>query len=183
MGILSRLYYGMDKASKAVSKALEIIAGVLIVLCAAALFFQVLYRFIIVKFVSFSFPFTEEFARYALIWSAYLCVGMCLKEGSMASVNLVYDRLGPKCKLALYYLTRVFVAVFLVVGIVYGIQVVQNNMIFKSATLRVPGPFLYGAPLVGCFLMTYEMITELLGVASGELLPFAAGAIDLEEEA
>ena len=38
--------------------------------------------------------------------------------------------------------------------------------------MRVPGIFLYSAPFVGCVLMTYETVTELLGVISGELLPF-----------
>ncbi|MDR1519077.1 MAG: hypothetical protein LBU23_02905, partial [Planctomycetota bacterium] len=75
------MYFMMNRLSAVVNKALSLIAGVLIALCAAALLFQVLYRFVIVKFFTFSFPFTEEFARYALIWSAYLCLGMGLREG------------------------------------------------------------------------------------------------------
>ena len=162
----------MNKLSGILNKVFEMMAAVLIVLCTAALIFQVLYRFIIVKFFSFSFPFTEEFARYALIWAAYLSIGACLKEGSHAVVNIVFDKLRGKGKMALYCLTRVIMVVFLFVAIWYGVQVVQNNAIFKSTTLRIPGIFLYSAPVFGCIWMLYEAVVEWLGVICGELVPF-----------
>ena len=165
----------MDGLSHAVNRLLEAIAGVLIALCTAALLFQVLYRFVIVKFFSFSFPFTEEFARYALIWASYLCIGMCLKEWSQSSVNFLCDRLHGGPRLAVYCLTRAFVLIFLVVALYYGIVIVGNNRFFKSTTLRIPGFYLFCAPVAGCALMMYETITELLGVLCGEMQPFAAG--------
>ncbi len=170
------IYRAMDSLSSCVNKLLGWIAGLLIALCAVALLFQVLYRFVIVKFFSFSFPFTEEFARYALIWSSYLCLGICLKEGSQASVNFLYDRLKGRPKTVLYLVTRAFMLVFLAVAVYYGMIIVDNNAIFKSATLRIPGTYLFSAPVFGCVLMAYETITEILGVLSGELQPFGAGS-------
>lgn len=177
------LYHTMNSVSNVVGKILGIVAGVLIALCTAALLFQVLYRFVIVKFVSFSFPFTEEFARYALIWATYLCLGMGVKEGSQSAVNFIYDRFHGKAKLLLYCLTRVFIIIFLVVVLYYGIIIVRNTSFFKSTTLRIPGIYLFSAPVVGCVLITYEVITELLGVFCGELQPFAAGAFNPDEPA
>ncbi|MDR2391484.1 MAG: TRAP transporter small permease [Planctomycetota bacterium] len=176
------LYHAMDRLSNAVNRLLGVIAGVLIALCTAALLFQVLYRFVIVKFFSFSFPFTEEFARYALIWASYLCLGMCLKEGSQSSVNFLYDRLRGGPRLALYCVTRFFVVIFLVVAVYYGAVIVGNNSFFKSTTLRIPGFYLFSAPVAGCALMIYEVITELLGVLCGELEPFAAGQFGHDAE-
>ncbi len=175
MQAVRTLYVAMDRLSRRFTKVLEWIAALLIALCTAALLFQVLYRFVIVKFVSFSFPFTEEFARYALIWAAYLSIGICLKEGSHAVVNLIFDRLSGQNRLALYHVTRIIMLVFLYVAIRYGVQVAQNNIIFKSSTLRLPGIFLYSAPVVGCLWMLYETLTEWLGVLCGELEPFNAG--------
>lgn len=179
---MKSIYFAMNGVSAAVGRVLAVLSGALIALCAAALLFQVLYRFVIVKFFSFSFPFTEEFARYALIWASYLCLGMCVKEGSQSAVNFIYDRLEGKSRLVLYCVTRVFVVLFLAVAIYYGIVIVQNNSFFKSTTLRVPGLYLFSAPVVGCLLMAYEVVTELLGVLCGELKPFAAGAFDPEAE-
>ena len=179
---MKTLYHAMDSVSNIVGKLLGILAAILIALCTAALLFQVLYRFVIIKFFSFSFPFTEEFARYALIWSSYLCIGMCLKEGSQSSVNFLYDRLSGSPKTILYCITRVFIIVFLVVAIYYGIIIMGNNSFFKSTTLRIPGVYLFSAPVVGCILMIHEVVTELLGVLSGELKPFAAGAFDPDSD-
>lgn len=166
------LYAALEKTSQRINKVLEYLVSFLVVTCAAALFFQVIYRFIIVKFVSFSFPFTEEYARYALIWLTYLCIGICYKEGSMASVNLLFDKLQGKSKLALYILTRLVILLFLVAAMAYGIRFVKNNLIFRSATLGIPGLFLQSAPFVGAALMTFEWFVEVTGVLTGSVEPF-----------
>jgi len=166
------LYKGLEKISKIVSVVLGYLVSFLVVSCCAALFFQVIYRFIIVKFVSFSFPFTEEYARYALIWMTYLSISICYKEESMASVNLVYDKLHGKAKTAMFIITRLMILVFLVVVMVYGMRFVQNNRLFHSATMQVPGVFLHSAPLVGGIFLTYEWLTEVIGVLTGNLEPF-----------
>ncbi len=181
MQAVGKLFTLCDKLSGRVQKVLEFVVAALIATCALDLFFQVVYRFIIIKFISFSFPFTEEYARYALIWSTYLCAGICLKNGSMASVNIVYDRLSPKGRLILYYITRLFFVVFLVVGLRYGWQAILNNRIYTSPVLRVPGVFLYSAPFVGCVLMSYETLTELLGVIAGRITPFLGRPEPAEE--
>lgn len=181
MRTAKRVYTALNALSGVAQKVLEGVAAFLIFTCALDLFFQVLYRFVIIKFVSFSFPFTEEYARYALIWSTYLCAGICLKNGSMASVNLLYDRLKTVPKLVLYYATRVVFVVFLAVGLIYGWKAIQNNQIYLSPVMRIPGVFLYSAPFVGCVLMAYETITEFLGVLTGELKPFV-GRPDAVEE-
>jgi TRAP-type C4-dicarboxylate transport system permease small subunit len=179
---VKNIYHAMNSLSSLVNRILGWISGLLIALCAAALLFQVLYRFVIVKIFSFSFPFTEEFARFALIWSCYLCLGMCLKEGSQASVNFLYDRLRGTPKLLLYLLTRALMLLFLAVAVYYGIIITGNNAIFRSATLRIPGTYLYSAPVLGCILMAYETVTEILGVLCGELKPFGAGAWDADQD-
>lgn len=81
MATLNKLYLNLKKISDCLQRVLETIAAFLIIVCSLALLFQVFYRFIIIKYVSFSFPFTEEIAKYALIWSVYLMIGICLKEG------------------------------------------------------------------------------------------------------
>ena len=69
-------------------------------------------------------------------------------------------------------MTRVLFAVFLFVGIKYGYQSMMNNQIYKSPVMRIPGVFLYSAPMVGCILMAFELITEVLGVICDEIVPF-----------
>lgn len=166
------LYTALENVSQRINKVLEYLVSFLVVTCAAALFFQVIYRFIIIRFVSFSFPFTEEYARYALIWLTYLSIGICYKEGSMASVNLLFDKLNGKSRLMLFILTRLVILIFLVAAMTYGIRFVQNNLIFRSATLGIPGLFLQSAPFVGSVLILFEWLVETTGVLTGRIEAF-----------
>jgi TRAP-type C4-dicarboxylate transport system permease small subunit len=170
--LLNGLYRVLARISDRSKKVLEAMGAALILACTVTLLFQVLYRFIIIKFVSFSFPFTEEFARYALIWSVYLVIGVCLRDGSQVAVNLVYERLNLRNRHILYYFTRVLMLVFLGFVMWYSVGVVQKNLIFRSSTLRLPGIYIFSAPLVGCILMSFETIVEILGVLTGNVKPY-----------
>lgn len=142
---------------------------------AGSVLLQVVNRYIIVKISDISFHWTEELSRYSMIWMCYLALPIVYREGSMAQLDLIFDRLGKKGRMALYILTRILCLGFIVLAVYYGIHVVQTRMMYKSSVLRAPGYTLYSAPIFGCVLMAYEIITEMIGVFSGELEPFYAG--------
>ena len=175
------IYAGMNKISEIIQKILEAIVVLLVISCAADLFLQVVYRFILVNFVSWSCSWTTEYAQDALIWITYLMVGVCYKEGSMASVNVIYDRLGKTGKKMLYYITRIVVVIFLIMGLKYGWDAIISMLTWNSMSLHLPGYLLYGAPFVGCVLMSYEAVTEMVGVWCGAIEPFV-GRPPVEEE-
>lgn len=108
----------------------------------------------------------------------YLAVGICYKENSMASINFLYDRLKPRSKMVLYLLTRVVVFIFLFVGLRFGWESIQSVSNYHTASLHLPGYMVYGAPFLGCILMTYEAIVDVLGVICGELLPFVGRQVE-----
>lgn len=178
---IRKVYHGLNKISGVAQKILEAITAFLMITCALDLFFQVVYRFILLNFITISFPFTEEYARYALIWTTYLCAGMCYKNGSMAAVNIVFDRLKPTPRKIVYFITRIMFVIFLLVGIQYGYKATMFNTIYKSPVMRIPGVFLYSAPMVGCIFMMYELVTEVLGVIVGEIVPFVGRPDPVDE--
>ena len=171
--VLNALLDVLEKISNVGIKVLDFISAILIALCALDLFYQVIYRFIIVKFVTIPSVFTEEFARYALIWVTYLAVAGCYRAGSMASVNLIYDKLSKTPKLVLFYITRAIVLFFLYYAIFYGYKSILNNLNYKSPMIHLPGVYIYTAPFIGCCFMAFETITEMLSVALGRTEPFA----------
>lgn len=175
---MKQIYHALNRFSRGLSLITESLGGIMIALCFFALFFQVVYRFILIKIWSFSFPFTEEFARYALTWSCYLCIGVCLREGSQASVNFVYDRLSGMPKVLLFLLTRALMWIFLGVALYYGYLLTVKHLNFRSATMQLPGIFIFSAPLVGSALMAFETVIECLGIISGELEPFTGRPLE-----
>lgn len=172
---MKNLYYGLNKISNAICKILQILLVAVVIMNAGSVLLQVVNRYIIVKISDLSFPWTEELSRYSMIWMCYLALPIVYREGSMAQLDLIFDRLGKKGRMVLYVLTRLLCMIFIVIAVYYGIHVIQTRMMFKSSVLRAPGYTLYSAPVFGCVLMAYEIITEMVGVFSGELEPFYAG--------
>lgn len=182
MTMIRSTYNCLNKISDAVQKVLEAVLAVLVLTCAADLLLQVVYRFVLVHFVNFSCTWTTEYAQDALVWMTYFAVGICCKENSMASVNLIYDRVKGKGKTILYLITRVIVIIFLFVGLKYGWASIESVKNWTSTNLHLPGFALYGAPFFGCILMLYEVLVELLGVLCGELKPFIGRMPESEEQ-
>jgi len=166
------VYEKLESFSGKLTKVLETVSALLILICFITLLFQVFYRFVIVKYFSFSFPFTEEFSRYLLVWTVYLIAGVNLREGSMVAINFVYDKLGKRSKAILYYITRVMILVFLSIVFIYSLRVIQQNLNYSSSTLRAPGWLLFSAPTVGVILLAFESIVEIIGVVFGINKPF-----------
>jgi len=135
--------------------------------------FQVLYRFVIVKFVSFSIPFTEELARYLLMWITYLILGVCFKEGMHASVSFLSTALPKRGKLALYFFIRAAMLVFLGIVLARGIRITGRSWHYMTPTLEWPMAVLYMAVVVGAVLMILQVLLELYGVLTGREEPFA----------
>lgn len=172
---MERLYDKMNQISNIICRILCILIVGVVVVNAGAVLLQIINRHIIVKVSDLAFPWTEELSRYSMIWLCYLTIPIVYREGSMAQLDLVFDRLGKKGKMVLYLMTRVLCIVFIVIAVYYGIHIVETRMMFKSSFLRAPGWALYSAPIVGCIFMIYEIITELIGVFAGVLEPFYAG--------
>jgi|GEM_PF-723529 len=175
---MKKIYEFVNKISDLIQKPFEAISAFCIFTGMLAVFFQVIYRYIIVKFFSFSFPFTEEYARYTIVWLTYICASICLKEGSLVSLNLLYDRLPRIAKVILYYITRAMMALFLGAIIKYCIIFIPNAANFKSPILGLSGLFLYTLPILASVFMLFELIVETLGVICGVLEPFIGRAVD-----
>jgi TRAP-type C4-dicarboxylate transport system permease small subunit len=170
--MIKKVYLFFNKLSEFFQKPLEFMIAVFLYTGVLAVIFQVLYRYILVKFFHFSFPYTEEYSRYTIIWITYLGAGIVLKEGNLVSLNLLYDRLDGIPKYVMYFITRAMMVVFMYIIIRYGFGYFPQARMFKSPVIRISGVFLYMMPVLGCILMLYETIVEIFGVICGELKPF-----------
>ena len=143
----------MNNISNVICKILCILVVGVVIVNAGSVLLQILNRHLIVRISDFSFPWTDELARYSMIWMCYLIIPVVYREGSMAQLDLIFDRLGKKGKMTLYILTRVLCMVFIIIAVYYGIHIVETRMMFKSSVMRIPGWGLYSAPIFGCIFM------------------------------
>ena len=65
---LSSIYAGMNRISNIICKILEVIIVLVVVINAADVFLQVFNRAVLVKISDISLSWTDELARYSMIW-------------------------------------------------------------------------------------------------------------------
>ncbi|NLI22982.1 MAG: TRAP transporter small permease [Clostridiales bacterium] len=166
------MYRKMRKIQDRVDGVLEKLAVAMLALLVLTIVFQVLYRFVIVRFVAFSFPFTEELARYLMMWFTYLILGVCFKEGMHASVTIVSAALPKRGKLILYGFIRAGMLAFLGVALVMGVRITGRSWLYTTPTLQLPMAVLYAAVVVGAVLMALQILLEMYAVFTGLEEPF-----------
>lgn len=171
--VLKNIYGTMHKISNGISKVVSGISFCFVVLCTLTVLLQVVNRYVIVKVSNYSATFTDELARFLLIWISYTAVAMCLREGSMAQVDLIYSRFGKKGRLVFYIITRIIMGIVLFIIIRYGFWFAGKKAAYRSAMLGIPGNILFATIPVGGVLLAYEWLTEMIGVFAGELIPFS----------
>ncbi len=172
---LKKIYFVMHKISGYLSRILSIAVFLLVLTNIFSVTLQIFNRRLITVISSMSFPWTEELSRFSLIWLSYLALPMCFREGSMTQLDILYSRLGKKGRYILYFITRLFIVIFSIIVIKFGWEYALKRKVFKSTMMSIPGLLLYSIPVISSIFVMFELITEIIGVVAGEIVPFNAG--------
>jgi TRAP-type C4-dicarboxylate transport system permease small subunit len=96
-----------------------------------------------------SYIWTEEMARFCFIWMIMIGAMVAIRDGAHFDVDL-WPELAPRANALLHMVTNVFVLVFALVFIWYGIKFVQFGWDQNSELAELPMPFIFAAwPLAG----------------------------------
>ena len=137
---MSRLEQGLRLAER----TLAILAAVCLAVMTALVVAQVVFRY----GLNAASSFTEELARYAMIWMALFAAAVGVREASHIRIDfvpLVLARLAPNLNRVLrFLLDLVSLTVFLVL-LWYGVDAALFAMGQTSAGLQIPLGFPYAA--------------------------------------
>ncbi|MEA2873738.1 MAG: TRAP-type transport system small permease protein [Hyphomicrobiales bacterium] len=96
-----------------------------------------------------SYIWTEELSRFLFIWMVMLGAMIGIKEGTHFEVD-VWPELGKRANAALKIVSHLFVLIFAVVFVYWGIKFVQFGWYQESELAELPMPFIFFAwPLTG----------------------------------
>lgn len=143
----------LDKLEKIILWILAILFTVMVI----AFFYQIVLRFI---FESGN-PWAEELTRYTLIWMSMLGSAVATRRGRNMDVDFVVKRMPKTMKTINSIITKALIIGFLLVIIIYGINLVSITFKQLSSGLRIPMAYMYASVPVGGFLMllfTIEVI-------------------------
>jgi len=135
----------------------RITEGFLIVILsgiAVVVFLQVIFRYVL----NFPLFWTEEFARYSLVWASLLGSAVAVKRGQHIAVTIFMDRLPKALRRGLTIFALISVATILAIILWGGIQLVAITRSQISPALRVSMSIPYLAVPVGAGLMLLHTI-------------------------
>jgi TRAP-type C4-dicarboxylate transport system permease small subunit len=96
-----------------------------------------------------SYIWTEEMSRFLFIWMIMLGAMIGLREGTHFEVD-VWPELGRRANAALRIVSHLFVLVFALVFLYWGIKFVEFGWYQESELAELPMPFIFIAwPLAG----------------------------------
>jgi len=152
----------MDIIKKILNNIEEIIVVPLVGTMAAVIILQVIFRYI----VKGSLPWSEELARYLMVWVTFVGASIGVKKGAHVGIEAFVLILPPKAKTFVKYLGIIISIVFCIIVLNASLGIVHRQIISHqvSPAMRIPMWWAYGAIPVGTFLMTIRFIQSLFKI-------------------
>ena len=113
---------------------------------------------------------TEELSRFLFIWMVMLGAMIGIKEGTHFEVD-VWPELGQRANAALKIVSHLFVLIFALVFVYWGIKFVQFGWYQESELAELPMPFIFLAwPLTGATWLVFlgEIFYDNLRIVAGK---------------
>ena len=173
----------LDRAKKTIDKFLELALIILMGANVLNVLWQVFTRFVLKDPSSF----TEELARYLLIWVGLLGASYAAGKKMHLAIDVVLQTLKKKWKIWAEIGIQVFIFLFsLFVMVVGGLRLVTITLTLDqiSAALQIKLGYVYVViPLSGMLIMFYAFvfIIERFLVLSGKQLEVEAVAVESQE--
>ncbi len=104
---------------------------------------------------------TEELARYCLVWSSLLAAGIALKRGQHIAVAFVAEKFPPRIRMAAGLGGDIFVAILLAVVLWGGIYLVILTRHQLSPAMRLSMSLPYMAIPIGSAIMLFHVLTSI----------------------
>ena len=144
------------------------VAGLFLLVIVSTMAAQVVARYV------FGAPFqwSEEVARFALIWMTFISAAFVMAEGRHIAVDIISSRVGDGGKLFVECMSYVVVAASCLLLLIGGANFVWYVGKVGSPALGVPKSWWYGAGMVGLLLMAVHSLVNLFQVwMTGKPIP------------
>lgn len=151
-----------------VNKFLEYLLIAIFALLVLDVLFQVFSRYIL----GTSFTWTEEFARFSLIWMTIIGAAYLNGKREHLSMDFLFEKLSDSNKKKASVLIELLIFVFaLIVMVIGGFNLVYTTLHLGqlSGTLRIPLGYIYAIfPICGLLIMCFSCY-HIAGISSNKI--------------
>jgi len=154
----------LDRLSSTVNRGIEYLLGGLGVSMALIVALQVFYRYAL----NSSLFWSEELARYILIWMTFLGTSVAYFRGLHPGIDILTIRLSPLLRRASALIIHLLSCLFFSVMIIYGTQFAYFVHRQVSPALALPKWIVYSVIPVSGIILFVHGITFFVRVCKGE---------------
>lgn len=144
--------------SRSSLKGVQIIVIAMVVVMTVLVIMQVLMRYLF----SSAFSWSEEIARYLMIWVSFLGAGLALQQGLHIGVEALVTRISPRKRRWVSLVSKAAVFFFLVVLTVGGFQLTWFVRNQSSPALFLSMSWAYGAAAAGGLFMAIQLFHSIV---------------------
>ena len=137
----------------------EVMLVVLLAVMTAAIFYQVVMRYVFNAAPSW----TEELTRYAFIWCAYFGVSLGVKKNAHISVMAAVNLLPQKGQKIMHIVANLIFLAFAVLILWLGIKTTSQIKMLgrKSPAMEIPMYWVYAASPVGFLCIILRLVQSI----------------------
>ncbi len=146
------------KLSLLSEKAVYYTLVVMMIVMTLTVIVQVFLRYVF----SFSLSWSEEVARYLMIWVAFLGGSLALQKGLHIGVELFLVRVSSRTRRWVSILSKTFILIFLIYLTIGGIKITWAVRDQSSPALLFSMAYAYLSAPVGGFFMAIQAIHSLI---------------------
>ena len=135
----------------------RIICGLLFLAILVVTVLQIVLRFVFNEPLVWS----EELARYMLIWLTFLGAGVVAWDGRHLSVDIFYNMVDDRYKAIIKKFNILAIAIFIFVFIYFSIPIIKIEMFSDIGALQIKGGWFRIPGIVGGVLIVLALILRL----------------------
>lgn len=163
-----------DKLAKITLFVVKVLTGILVITVLTGVFFRYVVRD--------SLSWTEELARYLMIWAALLAVSVGIKDKEHVGIQLLIKQFSPLLTKIITAVVYIITMVFLGVLTYKGYQVAGRARSQLSLALNISMYWpLMSIPVSGILAIIQQLIQTILIFKPGIEISDILGATDVEE--
>lgn len=144
---------GILKVEQSVQNLLKWVLFLIMGTMTAVVLLGVLFRYVLEA----PLPWSEELARYLMVWGASLGASVAFREGSHIAVRMLVDRLHGLSGEIVLKVTEVIVFIFMAIVMVEGFILAVKVNSQESPAMEISMTWPYLSIPIGCLFIVFEI--------------------------
>ena len=138
----------MKRFYDSLEKSLRIALLVLVSGIVVTTMLQIVARFILMV----SIPWTDELARYLMIWASFVGLGVAYRKKELICVEFFREKLPSHLLKVALLISDLLCSIFAIVIVIYGVKLCFQNVGQASPSMRISFGIIYAIIPIGCLL-------------------------------